>query len=1691
MCDGGKWYRHGKDSGGSKLGGDTPTERHLQEQHEGKDQQLGQESGGFKLHREVKHLVSAWEQHALIKQQQHRGTEQHHEQDSGHFRSGGGKLTEEHHRVPPREHLHTQQQLGQDKGGSKAHRSTEVHYQEDESSLQLTGDCFHRLGLEDKHNNQLTRTNFLELSPSSVHSQEPSNEKELVHTFMQRLLTVDYKARHIINAEPTIPKIQHTGGDVYHALFKKKTVNRERKQDPIHPMDVQMAVFLCADHFLRQTIVTKLQECQYALPLLVPNPFTGKIEFPLWTMRQISKSWKRTDPSHQVTSRTMPMYKAETPMVAFFRFGSVSSSKSQLMNSLINERHNTFFHRHCPGSSRNRLLMDGVVEITWYLPSGKSTDHFPDCVAFCNLHGDSSTNATQRKIVTEIASTNVVFLPKLDENDNNMAIVQELYNSPKPLIVILTDEEDDDEDAVCEIGKGKYRMGLRGRNHCDVSDALRSVIKNCLLRTSKTFRLENMTRFSELSLDEHNQDCQRGKEAAKMIMGFLERKDPTTVKETYLPYQGKLWHAWCQKNKDLRRLQSINIEIENSRIQNEMIEIRCKQQAHEFSKPMQGFVGNLDSLSVNEKMYFLKWIRILLDEFTSNKISDIHQEYDKKWAEVLALKKDKLKVEQSNLENISNKLNATTFGLEHMLREMGQIYEASISENRGMIRKIIQDFTHLPRLAAELMRSGIPMELMDGDAGHVPLIWVSAVLDELIKILGDQRVFVLSVLGIQSSGKSTMLNAMFGLQFAVSAGRCTRGAFMQMVKVSEEMKTKLKFDYILVVDTEGLRALELAGRATIHHDNELATFVVGLGNMTLMNIFGENPAEMQDILQIVVHAFMRMKKVRLNSRCIFVHQNVSDVAAREKIMEGRRRLQETLDKMTRLSAKEEMYDAECFSDVIAFDVQKDVKYFAQLWEGSPPMAPPNPCYSENVRELKKDILSYASHTHGIKLSQFRTRVKDLWNALLNENFVFSFKNAQEISVYRKLEEEYEKWTWTLRSAMLSIEDKMFNRVACGTVETIDREELKNQIAATMENVQKSFKLYFEEDDDKETLIQWKSKFDKQIQHLHEDLINEAKRKLEDNIKQTSIRKKLDQQIADKEKILFEKCKELALKLKENGNSNNDSEAEFEKMWGKWVSELHEQAPKIKDMDMLEDVVNILGEIHESALVHERKKYSDYKNICSVVDYNKYVLLKKRNLWERSLKPGDQKLIQDLILKVTEEVKIKVNSFPFAVQGYNPSYIQDIARDIKKQVQNFDSSHQSFDLKKEFVIDLSLFVFEDAKHLITELHGKFKEANDPFLYLDQKQIEYFKVFEKYWQGATSAAVLGEQICHKLKQPIKQSVYNMMATYVCGQMRGKPPFNGNRADLEKYILRSLAEQKGDKNEKFKKYLKYMFHPRSHFEIFIQESVEKYMRTENLQAVSVIKEYLEEKERNVISAAKMATHSMIYMNVKSNADTWLKYFSNNLVDELGNTNIHTRVLMSTDITDYDLLVEVIQKELSKVVEELKCSLSKLSSFRPDTSRERPDEILIKHFCRCCWEQCPFCGAVCTNSQQDHTGDHNADFHRSLGMNGQHYKDSAEFCIDFCTTLVASNKLFWPSSDPESTFPYKEYRRAGGTFAKWGISTDFSELAYWKWFICEFQENLEKHHNKTFYDRGKIPDEWKYYNQIDAVASLDIGHW
>uniref|UniRef100_A0A8C1WD62 VLIG-type G domain-containing protein n=3 Tax=Cyprinus carpio TaxID=7962 RepID=A0A8C1WD62_CYPCA len=1577
-------------------------------------------------------------------------------------------------------------------GGSKHTEQTMADTQREK-----TAELFERLHL-DKYKNNMRSADIIQISTYSLQSHESCAEKELIYIFIHKLLMMNYRARNIrvSNQQDQARRRDYDSSEDEGDVFESISFSNEEtsQSERIHPMDVQMAVFHCADGFLKQLMVTKLSQCQYALPLLVPDPCTQQIEFPLWTFRQIKKSWKMKK-TNKIICQTQPIYKAETPMVSFFRFGSVSSSKSQLMNSLINERHNTFFHRNCSGSSRTRELMDGVVEIAWYCPSGSSDDKFTDCVAFCNLHGDAGDHEKQLQILTEMASVNVVLLPKLDKNDRHAGTIQNLYKNKKPLICLFTK----DESSVIEIKKGKFKIGLKDRNQSDVSEELIRTINDCLSESSYTFRLEDVSQHSDIRVDEEDDgDCRRGRAVAQQIMSLLKKKDLTEIKESFLPHQGKLWHQWSQKNKDLHRPRADDIEKEISGKQTEMKKIRQEQHESDISEFMKLFIKEMNSVS-EHKMYFIKWLRILLDEYTSADLSALHHKYNEKWSTVLKLKENHNKsgqvmAEQTDLERISEELQAATFGLEHIMREIGQIYESCSSVKKN--KKDLQvHFSSLPSLAAEMMISGFPLELMDGDAAHVPLIWISAVLDQLVLKLGDQRVFVLSVLGLQSSGKSTMLNAMFGLQFAVSAGRCTRGAFMQLVRVSDEMKTQLNFDYILVVDTEGLRALELAGRSTRHHDNELATFVVGIGNLSLINIFGENPAEMQDIFQTVVQAFMRMKKVKLNPSCVFVHQNISDVTAGEKNMEGRRRLQEKLDEMTKLAAKEEGCDAERFSDVIRFDVQKDVKYIAQLWEGSPPMAPPNPNYCENIEELKEIIMSRALKSHGTMLTDLKDCIKDLWEALLNELFVFSFRNSLEISAYRKLETEYSKWSWSLRSAMMEIENKLHNKIANEAIHKIEETELQRELKKTREEVKKTMSEFFEKDKDKDILIQWKTSFEIKIKEIQENIVRKTKRKLNEILQQRDLKKKIDAQRKTHENTLYEKSKEVAFILKGKANNEETLKKEFDSFWKPNVKKIMTDTPPIKNTDIMRDVREILSEIYkERLLVDHWKEGSEHHNIFTVKSYSKYVIFKRSakrgdeeamnsasRINSHNLSPEDEAQIKSLVSYVDEETDKMIQSFNISEKGYNISYIQQLTNYIIKRVTEHQEGPVKYEFKNEFFMDLVFSICERKNKMITDQHKMFRDANDPEIYLEKKKEYYYRIFQKYCHGATSAVIFGEIICQKIKEPIEQSVYKNTARDLTDEIKSNcESLNGNRSNLEKHILKKLA-----KKEDFDKFMNYIDKPRDHFKSFIRDEVSQYITDKfNVSVLPKMKENIELLQQKIMRAAHESTE---HVQVNSgDVGLWLKSFTQQLSDVLIFSEKDLSGVKHDDV-EVKLLEDVIRQELTDIMSGIS------SRFNTETVKvnldfkDKPHELLIDHLCQCCWVQCPFCKAICTNTIENHDGDHSVPFHQIIGLSGIHHANTDNLSIHICTSAVANNNLHFFPIDSDHKIFWKEYRRAGGEYAKWSITPDLSELPYWKWFVCRFQKDLEKYYNKTFEGQSKIPDEWRKYTKQDAIDSLD----
>ncbi|XP_009807062.2 interferon-induced very large GTPase 1-like [Gavia stellata] len=1559
-----------------------------------------------------------------------------------------------------------------------------------------------RLGLESHYPRKMGTEDFHIIYKTSLHDSQPSKDNELPFYFLQKLLTVDYRVRYLTcknESKPglaPVPKTteqEHEPSDSFDDFFadlEEESPESAARESCVHPMDLQMAIFHCADDFMRQYISTKLAFCQFALPLLVPNPCTSRIEFPLWSLSQIKKSWKGADKSGKQaiihSYKNKLIYQAETPIVSFIRIGSSpSSSKSQILNALLSkQKHDTFFHRHCKGSTKDCLLMKGVVEISWYCPRGSDDDSFDCCVAFCNLHGDARDHEEQLQFLQEISAVNVVLISESDQSDKKgMKILRDLWQSQRPLVCLFTEKEN----VAAGRSSQNIRIGIKNRNEAELMGELTKTIRDLLEGSNTLFSLDSCmdkARKHGFLVDEDTDACVTAKEKAKALVKLLKKEKLFEIKSQLLPLQGKLWYTWCKKDKELTRLQekrNKSIEHHRSQIESEKSAIRRKQleKAFPLNQLMKSVLGFLQSQPEDTKKYFLHWMKVFMDDLSSDRLDELKRQYHQLWSQILAIKKSNEKnnlkpLLLTKLDALSNEINDSSIGLEHILREVGQIYEALESMNSED-----KCFVKLPEIAANLMVSGYPIELMDGDASYVPLRWVGAIFDRLIVKLEDKRVFVLSVLGIQSTGKSTLLNAMFGLQFNVSAGRCTRGAFMQLIKVDEKLQQDLDFDYMLVVDTEGLRAIEMANKQSLNHDNELATFVIGIGNMTLINIFGENPSEMQDVLQIAVQAFLRMKQVNLSPSCLFVHQNVGEISAKEQNMEGQRRLQEKLDEMTVTAAQQEFCDVSCFSDVIRFDVNTHIHYFAHLWEGNPPMAPPNPTYSRNVQELKSKILQAAkkeSQGSILRLSSLKVRVSDLWNALLNENFIFSFKNSVEIAAYKKLETAFGQWTWQLRSHILDLQMKLDNKIRNGDLQKVTTEHLEKLVQGTSDAITKDMEKYFSEDRDCEILVQWKGSTELKLKELKESLLLETRKKCENLIELKKNQCKLDERKSEYENELLKRSRQLALSLKGQRLSERELRDNFISLWAIWIAEVSSAAPPPEQVDIDVDIEDVLLEHFKEPHSHERiRTFPKLRGFS--VDLEKHVTKKKRwVILSVNFDDADMSNIHRITDNVIASVRANIDKKEKEKRDYSRSFIHEILNEVQKGMDSVPRNAK-YSFNKDYRIDLSLYLCRMAAERFKAMHVAFRKANDPAIYLESKREDFFKCFQISCQGATSITMFAVFLCDKIAPALHQAVYEKTALDIARDMKSKiTDFTGNRSSLEVCILRHMAEE-----QNFENFREYLDCPQDFLQRYIETRVEAYCLDKNRRLEKFLDDSLThyyEKIQSAVSASTTVVKDRKDRNDK--ISLWLDEFCSELEEVLNLPRRDLKGIEHQEVTDIEFLNNAMTEALAPLKDHLR---EEFASADMSSFERQPHTILAEQFAGC-WERCPFCGAVCTNTMQNHDGHHQLVFHRPQVLMGYKWHKTDNLVIDICSSSVASDCLF--RIDGDTWIPYKRYRDAGRPYSTWNIPSDPSMQAYWKWFVFHFRTELENRYNGKFHGKGEIPASWKKITKQEALDEL-----
>ena len=947
---------------------------------------------------------------------------------------------------------------------------------------------------------------------------------------------------------------------------------------------------------------------------------------------------------------------------------------------------------------------------------------------------------------------------------------------------------------------------------------------------------------------------------------------------------------------------------------------------------------------------------------------------------------------------------------------------------------------------------------------------------------------------------------------------------MQLVKLRDDLVQQLKCNYLMVIDSEGLMSRTMAERSD--YDNELATFVIGLSDLTLVIIKGEGN-EMQDVLPIAILVFMRMNKVGEQQACRFVHQNMGAVDVEATSSLEIDAFVKLLDEKTLAAATDtdQSGQYESFTDVLHYDKIRDNTFVPGLFAGTPPMGKTDIHYSLKMQELKKDILLRIRDVAKMKehptLQQFSKWLAEIWRAIKYENFVFSFKNVFAIEAYNKLTKIYDERHWALKGKvrnMMTTEETTIPNLAMREhvlieerIETAVR-KIENEINMLTGELRISIGNYFpcehEKGPEKDCCkaqkisnlqIDNKKEFEDNTNNLQRTLMNEVHTRM-DALKikvQTDIR--IHQLSTEMDETLKRRVQELVREQKSKNLKTTEIERIFKEMWTEATGDIMR---KVKLQDKEIDIKTIVQNI-----------------VIRLLHTNKIDHVYREALKTKGPQPQGFKIKDDhLRLKETSETKgIKNKAMAVGRKVGNYFYPQVTQSDYEKlynetkqiissadEVYKFSRDGKEFVEKdaeslfldvldkivaiemekvvttKYYKVHLLMFIEDRAARGFTALHNQYRDRSSPKALLDRKERGYRNLF-KDEMGQGNAAV---DLCNDaLKGIVLQNVENKLNNSELLQklkLYCKDVFTDIRT-LQASIMVDLY-----KANSFAKYCRYI----SQYESTVKEKITE----ESIECM--------EKDNLLKTLAKAHLESVIVCMTEAVTEAVKRFSKGANFVEMFFHHLSSLWIPHEEISAYygikikkkkeceqfgKLLLEQlggpVRKEIGEEIDEW--------SVGQKLSERNLTNYLFKEVVGCT-KRCPFCKVPCDKHSGGRTGgDHSATLHRPKGIGGvawdRERKAREDLVIEPCPAAVASSSLFSHEKDGEEHWtPYKEYR---SVYKDWQIlpDADFESERYWKYVFAKYNEEWAKYYNAKPAKLEELGPEWMNYTDNDLRKEMD----
>ncbi|XP_051935120.1 uncharacterized protein si:dkey-202l22.6 [Hippocampus zosterae] len=1009
-------------------------------------------------------------------------------------------------------------------------------------------------------------------------------------------------------------------------------------------------------------------------------------------------------------------------------------------------------------------------------------------------------------------------------------------------------------------------------------------------------------------------------------------------------------------------------------------------------------------------------------------------------------------------------------GLEHFLREIGLIFELTHITAGSGSHNVLQ----LPSVAADLILSGIPLELMDGDASNIPMRWLGSVLAEIKHRFPGDRLKVLTCVGMHHATNAEILSALFGVKFPDGCQRSTRGVYMIALQLPQKLKKKLNCDFLLLIDVEGLCSPPPDRQiSTQVSDNEMATVAAGMSDVLMQNLYSRTASELETSLTVAVNALLRIRECGSMPICkVFVQdEGINAILEATQL----KRVSDILQTETK-SGERTHKDAET---MILESNKKNSILYVRPWYTKPLSKSVDTRHSEAMLKLKCTLFGAlkeaATRSKPCGWLEFMGRLCSVWEAVKAESFSVSLQNKDIALIFSMFCTELSQWEDTLLEHMECWLTQATKTIYSTEPDALDpasqndflcelkyeaRREVKREINKQKSCVKASLK---------------KNKFDVSMKILQTILLNNMM-DLEERVTTMTI-KRLE--ITNENHFSSTQLNrmETTLKIEENaklqalldsGESENQLvkdealEEEFEGVWKEALSKC-DFRPSETD-DITTRVMNILvANLNSRDLQKHLNKLSTFgqnqTTIFRVHDEYFGYNSRMKNLFESNNKSPKSKA-QKLACNVMEHYQQFVLEKVSLPGDFSDSYITELLEMIDKSLKE-----AQLEIRAAFEVDLKVFVCNAACRDFQRVHNRFAKDGDLLKSFKAKKSTLMADFIYQYRKRYQRQRLAHTFISDIIQPtVMDYVYKPLGMQIADEIQCKAPQYLSPQAFHKSLLEDLI-----KEDSFESFVEYLLSYDNFRLRKIQETVRAYLSDCNMNA------WRQQRLGEIIGKVAAAVSQVTVGTSAVLTDTKPVLKQVCLILEDGDACIPWEALdgpLYSITTEWDRFITCFMELLAALRLELAQAFSQQmgSDQLLECLPTQPRDCLFNKV-KGCDARCPVCGAPCEVQQTGHQF-HEASLHRPKYMFGPTSLTTPERTnldeLDQAEVLLACWELQHPY--PDWNHPTKE-------------PICQTPCPYWRYVLARFNERFaDKYSQKP----SVIPEEWKTMTQKEALDSL-----